>query len=80
VLIPTARAGVDIVGVDASPHMLAVCRQRLRDESESVQSRARLVQADFRQFELGQAFTLVTVPFRPFQHLLTVADQLSFSR
>jgi SAM-dependent methyltransferase len=28
VLIPTARAGLDIVGLDLSPHMLAVCRQR----------------------------------------------------
>jgi SAM-dependent methyltransferase len=77
VLIPTARAGVEIVGVDASPHMLDVCRGRLRDEPETVQSRVRLVQADLRRFDLGQAFTLVTIPFRPFQHLLTVPDQLS---
>lgn len=77
VLIPTARAGVDVVGLDLSPHMLAVCRQRLRDEPEAVQSRVRLVQADMRGFELDRTFTLVTVPFRPFQHLLTVEDQLS---
>jgi ubiquinone/menaquinone biosynthesis C-methylase UbiE len=32
VLIPTARAGIDIVGLDLSPHMLAVCRRRLQDE------------------------------------------------
>jgi SAM-dependent methyltransferase len=77
VLIPTARAGVDIVGLDLSPHMLAECRQRLRGEPEEVQSRVRLVQADMRMFDLGRAVTLVTVPFRPFQHLLTVEDQLS---
>src|SRR6266496_1717784 len=77
VLIPTARAGLDIVGLDLSPHMLTVCRQRLRSEPQVVQARAQLVQADMRQFELGQTFTLVTLPFRPFQHLLTVEDQLS---
>jgi SAM-dependent methyltransferase len=77
VLIPTARAGLDIVGLDLSPHMLAVCRQRLQDESAAVQSRAQLVQADMRTFELGRTFTLATVPFRPFQHLTTVEDQLS---
>ena len=33
VLIPTARAGVDIVGLDLSPHMLAVCRERLGHEA-----------------------------------------------
>lgn len=77
VLIPTARAGVDIVGLDSSPQMLAVCHQRLGTEPEAVRSRVRLVQADMRRFELDRRFTLITIPFRPFQHLLTVEDQLS---
>jgi SAM-dependent methyltransferase len=77
VLIPTARAGVEILGVDLSPHVLAVCRERLRDEPEAVQSRVRLVQADLRRFDLGRTFSLITIPFRPFQHLLTVDDQLA---
>jgi SAM-dependent methyltransferase len=77
VLIPTARAGVEIVGLDASTHMLGVCRRRLAAEAHEVQSHAQLVQADMRQFELGRRFRLVTIPFRPFQHLLTVEDQLS---
>ncbi|SRR6266508_1188277 len=77
VLIPTARAGLDIVGLDLSERMLAVCRQRLGEEPEAVQARVQLVQGDMRRFELGRAFTLVTIPFRPVQHLLTVDDQLS---
>jgi SAM-dependent methyltransferase len=77
VLIPTARAGVDITGLDLSPGMLSVCRQRLESEPEPVRSRARLIQADMRGFKLAQAFRLATIPFRPFQHLTTVADQLA---
>jgi SAM-dependent methyltransferase len=77
VLIPTARAGIDITGLDASTDMLAVCRERLQGEPEAVQSRAQLVMADMRSFDLGGAFALVTVPFRPFQHLTTVDEQLS---
>ena len=77
VLIPTARAGVEIVGLDLSPQMLAVCRERLEAEPEPVRRRARLVQADMRRFQLDRRFTLATIPFRPFQHLLTVEDQLS---
>ena len=77
VLIPTARAGVSVVGFDLSPDMLAVCRRRLDTEPAAVRSRVRLVQGDMRDFELGEAFHLVTMPFRPFQHLLTVEDQLS---
>jgi len=77
VLIPTARAGVDIVGLDLSPDMLGVCRQRLESEPAAVQSRAQLVQADMREFNPSKTFKLVTIPFRPFQHLMTVADQLA---
>jgi SAM-dependent methyltransferase len=77
VLIPTARAGIEITGLDLSPHMLEICRERLQAESEEVRSRVRLVQGDMRQFELTQTFRLVTLPFRPFQHLTTVEDQLA---
>jgi len=77
VLIPTARAGIEIVGLDLSSHMLAVCRARLEEEPEAVRSRARLVQADMRSFELRPGFGLATIPFRPFQHLLSVEDQLA---
>jgi SAM-dependent methyltransferase len=77
VLIPTARAGIEITGLDLSPHMLAVCRESLKAEPQEVQSRVRLVEADMRRFELGQTFSLVTLPFRPFQHLTTVEEQLA---
>lgn len=77
VLIPTARAGVEIVGLDLSPSMLSVCREKLSREPQAVQSRVQLVQGDMQQFDLGREFGLVTIPFRPFQHLITVEDQLS---
>lgn len=77
VLIPTARAGVEIVGLDLSAHMLEVCRERLAHEPEEVRSKAKLVQGDMRAFELGRTFRLATIPFRPFQHLMTVEEQLA---
>jgi SAM-dependent methyltransferase len=77
ILIPTARAGIEVVGLDLSPRMLKVCRERVQREPEDVQSRIQLVQADMRSFRLTQRFKLVTMPFRPFQHLTTVDDQLS---
>lgn len=80
VLIPTAQAGIDIVGLDLSPHMLQVCRERLSTEPAAVQARVQLIQADMRIFELPQRFRLATVPFRPFQHLTAVVDQLACLR
>jgi SAM-dependent methyltransferase len=77
VLIPTAQAGVEIVGLDNSERMLALCREKVSREPAEVQSRVELARGDMRQFDLGKTFSLVTTPFRPFQHLMTVEDQLS---
>src|SRR5512136_51561 len=52
ILIPTARAGVNIVGLDLSANMLQVCQTRLRSEPEAVQSQVRLTKADMRNFDL----------------------------
>ena len=73
VLIPTARAGIETTGLDASPAMLDICRARLATE----QLHATLIEDDMRTFDLDRRFALVTIPFRPFQHLLTVDDQLA---
>lgn len=75
--IPTARSGIDIVGVDLSPSMLHACRTRVQGEPKEVQHRIGLIHADMRDFDLARTFSLVTLPFRPFQHLTTVEDQLS---
>lgn len=77
VLIPTARAGVEITGLDLSDHMLDRCRTNLSSESDEVRSRVTLIKGDMRSFDLGRQFRLITIPFRPFQHLTTVEDQLS---
>ena len=80
VLIPIARAGVTIDGLDGSAAMLDRCRAKLAAESQEVRSRVALHEGDMRRFELGKQFALVTIPFRPFQHLLAVGDQLDCLR
>jgi SAM-dependent methyltransferase len=75
VLLPCARAGADMVGIDLSAGMLDVCRQQLAQERAEVRARVELHEADMRRFDLGRQFDLITAPFRGFQHLLTVEDQ-----
>ncbi len=75
VLIPTAAAGHAITGLDLSPQMLALCRDKLSRQPDEVQARVRLVEGDMTNFDTGQTYSLVTIPFRPFQHLVTVAEQ-----
>lgn len=76
-LIRTARAGIQIVGLDYSTQMLDICRQRLSAESDAVRAKAELVQGDMRHFDLGRCFTLATIPFRAFQHLIELNEQLA---
>ena len=77
VMIPAAERGIAITGVDASPHMLAICRDKLAREPSEVRERAQVVECDMRELDLRGEFKLVTIPFRPFQHLITVEEQLA---
>jgi SAM-dependent methyltransferase len=76
ILIPTAAAGCEVVGLDASMNMLGRCRMKLERQPPAVQKRARLVQASMTDFNLGEQFALITAPFRSFQHLLRAEEQL----
>lgn len=75
VLIPCARDGATIVGIDLSPQMIAIAGQRLAEESADVRARVSLVEGDMRDFDFTRSFALITAPFRSFQHLMTPADQ-----
>ena len=78
ILIPTARAGIAIDGLDESPDMLAQCAAKLERESAEVRQRVTLHQSDARSFDLKKTFALVTAPFRVMQHQITIDDQLRF--
>jgi len=77
ILIPTARAGCEITGLDLSAEMLAVCRERLAGELSETRRRVQVAEGDMRAFNLPAKFRLVTVPFRGFLHLHTAEDQLA---
>ncbi len=80
VLIPAAAAGCSMVGLDFSQYMLARCGKKLQEQPREVQERVRLAQGDMTDFDLGETFGLVTIPFRPFQHLIPIDDQMACLR
>ncbi len=75
-LVPCAEAGVEITGLDLSEDMLSFCRNSLITSNRHTADRVTLIQADMTNFELNTKFQLITTPFRPFQHLATVQEQL----
>src|SRR4029077_1295356 len=72
ILLPIARAGSPIVGIDSSRQMLARCRAKLATESAAVRKRARVEDHEMRDFDLGTRFSLIVAPFRVLQHLTTI--------
>ena len=77
VLVPLARAGVEITGLDLSAEMLERCRARIAGEPAEVRERVQLVAADMTTFDLGRRFGSIICPFAGFQQLLTVDQQLA---
>lgn len=80
ILLPLARAGHTVVGLDGSENMLARCRAKLLDEPEAIQRRVALRRGDVCEFELEQRYELVIAPFRVVQQITTIEDQLRFLR
>jgi len=70
-LIPLARDGWRVTGVDNSATMLDRCRERLARFRDV---RVELVRADFRSLALGRRFPLVICPFNAFMHLYSRQD------
>lgn len=77
VVLPIARAGVNIVGLDLADTMLGRLRAKLAQEPPEVRQRVQVAQGSMTHFALGHRFGLATTPFRAFQHLLTVEEHLA---
>lgn len=69
VLLPIARAGVAVTGVDNSPAMLALARERVAREPASVATRITLVEGDMTGFRLSSRYALALVAHNTFSHL-----------
>jgi SAM-dependent methyltransferase len=78
IAIPTAIAGVQLIGVDSSPEMLAVCLERARKAGVADLLDLRL--GDLRRPPVDEHVALVTCPFRAFLHLPTDEERLEALR
>ena len=71
-----AEAGKRITGLDLSERMLERAVKKRAKLLVEARERVHLVQGDMVKFDLGEKFRLVIIPFRPFQHLLEVREQI----
>jgi SAM-dependent methyltransferase len=74
IAIPTAAAGVEVIGVDSSAGMLEVCAAEAR--KAGVAELLDLRQGDLRRPPVDERVSLVTCPFRAYLHLASDEDRL----
>ncbi|KPK64781.1 hypothetical protein AMJ83_00925 [candidate division WOR_3 bacterium SM23_42] len=74
ILLPIARAGIEITGLDASEEMLDIARKKI---DEAIGNKVTLVKGDMKAFKLSKHFSMIFIAFRSFQCLLTKQEQVS---
>lgn len=75
ILLPIAREGLEITGLDISEKMMEKAVGKLKIEPEDVKKRVTLVQGDMRNFHLKREFNFVFVPFNSFLVLISPEEQ-----
>ena len=75
VLVPLARQGYGITGVDVSPGMLEVARRKIA--AENLGDRVTLLEGDMRELDLEARFNLAFIAVNSFMHILSTEDQLA---
>jgi SAM-dependent methyltransferase len=74
IAVPIARAGIDVIGVDSSPGMLAVARAVAAEAG--VADRLDLRLGDLRDPPVSERVPLVICPFRSLLHMETEDEKL----
>ncbi len=74
-LLPLARSGFLVTGIDNSPEMLAIARDHLQQEERDVRQRITLVEADIKELtfqKVGKQFPLIMLPYNTLLHFQPV--------
>jgi SAM-dependent methyltransferase len=75
IAVRLAKDGVRVVGLDYSPPMLDVAREKSRGMTNM-----EWIEEDMRSFELGESFGLIIIPGHAFQNLVEADDQVACLR
>jgi SAM-dependent methyltransferase len=74
VTLALARAGIEVLGVDPAPEMLAQAEKKRLLLPPEARARARFRRGDARRLRFDRRFRLILAPFNVFMHLYTRRD------
>jgi SAM-dependent methyltransferase len=76
VMLPLARAGYQVTGIEQSKAMLERASRRF-SANRDLSRRVKLVQASMTDFDLAEKYGLAIIPLNAFMHLLNPAEQVA---
>jgi ubiquinone/menaquinone biosynthesis C-methylase UbiE len=77
IMIPLAREGFKVTGIDITRSMLDIARRKVCVEKHPAQGRIEIIEADMRNFSLNRKYQMAFIPINSFLHLLTTSEQVS---
>lgn len=80
ILIPVAQAGIPITGIDISPNMLEVAKQKVKQLPLDIQGNIELVRMGIERFRLNKEFSLIICVFNTFMRVRSSAAKLGVLR
>jgi len=75
VMLEIAKSGIEVVGLDLSHAMLEIFKSKVKALPDEIQKYISFVHGDMTDFDLRREFSLVIIPFRAWQVILTPQDQ-----
>ena len=75
ILVPMARQGMKVTGLDASEEMLNIAQRKI-EHDENLKRNVTLIRGDIRNFRIDKEFAMILIAFRSFQCLLTKQEQV----
>lgn len=76
-LVPLARAGHRVTGLELDPGLLDLARGAVAGLAPAARARVTLVHGDMRDFQLGERFERVFIPFSGLYCLRSEADMIA---
>ena len=75
ILIEIAKLGIPIDGVDPNKRRMEICQEKVSSLAPDIRQRVSLSVCTVQDYKTDKKYSLITMPFRMFQQIITPEDQ-----